>query len=307
MQAMMEFQKKGKVEKQIINTRHILFIVSGAFTGLDEIINKRMDKKSIGFKSDGKSTIDNDTILHHATTQDFIDFGFEPEFVGRLPVRVACDLLGHKDLFKVLKNSEGSIINQYIAAFKAYGIEISFTDEALVEISKLAETEKTGARALMTVCEKILRDYKFELPSTGITELVVTGELVNCPEIELKRLLALPHSKKYKKLIQQAEKFESDFDAKHGMSIEFSKSAKELISSLSVESGSSVEDFLDSTLHSYEHGLKLIYQNTGKEHFVLDDDVIENPKLALELMIKASYDADKETPANLDELNETKH
>lgn len=192
MQAMMDFQRKGKVERQLVNTRHILFIVSGAFNGLKEIISRRLNEHAIGFNAESRSQANGDRTLHLATTQDFIDFGFEPEFVGRLPVRVACDPLTAEDLYDILQTSEGSIIRQYELAFGSYGIKVHFTDQALRKIADLAHRERTGARALMTVCERVLRDYKFELPSSRIKEFVVTEAVIDHPGEELVKLLANP-------------------------------------------------------------------------------------------------------------------
>ncbi len=188
MQAMMEFQRKGKVEKQVINTRHILFVVSGAFNELKNPIKTRLNKNSIGFKTEEHQHGDDD-LLGLATTQDFIDFGFEPEFIGRIPIRVSCRNLLSDDLYDVLKYSEGSIIRQYQRNFLAYGIDATFTDKALRCIAEHAYQEKTGARGIMTVCENILRDFKFELPSTNIDELVITPAVCNNPQAELRKML----------------------------------------------------------------------------------------------------------------------
>lgn len=188
MQAMMEFQRKGKVEKQVINTRHILFVVSGAFNDLKDPIKTRLNKNSIGFKTEEHQHGDDD-LLSLATTQDFIDFGFEPEFIGRIPIRVSCRNLSSDDLYDVLKYSEGSIIRQYQRNFRAYGIEATFTDKALRCIAARAYQEKTGARGIMTVCENILRDFKFELPSTSIDEFIITPAVCNHPQAELRKLL----------------------------------------------------------------------------------------------------------------------
>ena len=188
MQAMMEFQRKGKVEKQVINTRHILFVVSGAFNELRDPIKTRLNKNSIGFKTEKHQQGDDD-LLSLATTQDFIDFGFEPEFIGRIPVRVSCRNLSSDDLYDVLKYSEGSIIRQYQRNFRAYGIDVTFTNKALRCIAEYAYQEKTGARGIMTVCENILRDFKFELPSTNIDEFSITPAVCNNPQAELRKLL----------------------------------------------------------------------------------------------------------------------
>ena len=188
MQAMIEFQRKGKVEKQVINTRHILFVVSGAFNELKDPIKTRLNKNSIGFKTEEHRHGDDD-LLSLATTQDFVDYGFEPEFIGRIPIRVSCCNLSSTDLYDVLKYSEGSIIKQYQRNFQAYGIDATFTDAALRRIAELAYEEKTGARGIMTVCENILRDFKFELPSTSIRELIITPAVCNNPTAALRKLL----------------------------------------------------------------------------------------------------------------------
>jgi ATP-dependent Clp protease ATP-binding subunit ClpX len=164
-----------------INTRHILFIVSGAFAGLEDIIRRRLLKLP--------DTKEPAHIFDAATTQDFIEFGFEPEFVGRLPVRVACQPLSADDLYHVMRDSESSLLRQYERAFAAYGIRLKFRADGLRRIAGRAATENTGARGLMTVCERALRDFKFELPSTRITDLTVDAALVDNPGATLEQLL----------------------------------------------------------------------------------------------------------------------
>jgi len=122
-------------------------------------------------------------------TSDFISYGFEPEFIGRLPVRVACQPLGENDLYDVMRRSESSLLRQYERAFAAYGIEVKWKADGLRRIARLAATEGTGARGLMTVCERVLRDFKFELPSTGVRKFSVTRELVDDPKSSLAKLL----------------------------------------------------------------------------------------------------------------------
>ncbi|MBL6988327.1 MAG: AAA family ATPase [Bacteriovoracaceae bacterium] len=191
MRAFMDFQKNGKVTKKVVNTKHILFIVSGAFYGLEDIIKKRLKMNTIGLNVTKPVQLQKDekNIFQYVSTKDLVDFGLEPEFVGRLPVRSNCNRLSEEDLYLILKNAKGSIINQYTKAFRAYGIAVEFTDCALREIAHLALEEKTGARALMTVCESILRDFKFELPSTHITAFTITKETVKDPQKELLHLL----------------------------------------------------------------------------------------------------------------------
>src|SRR5436190_13878645 len=154
VQAMLEMQMRGKKAASTINTKHILFIVSGAFDGLEKLIQKRLREGTIGFAARGKELTDQPA-LGHVQTRDFIDYGFEPEFIGRLPVRVVCHPLDVDDLFNILKSSEGSIIRQYEQTFAAYGIDVLFQDDGLHKIADLASHEQTGARGLMTVCERV--------------------------------------------------------------------------------------------------------------------------------------------------------
>ena len=117
-------------------------------------------------------------------------------------MRVVCQQLSVDDLFLILKTSEGSIIRQYEQSFAAYGIEVLFRDDGLRRIAELAAEEKTGARGLMTVCERIFRDLKFELPSTTVKRFVVTGGLVENPPAELQKLLA-EHEKEEQVVMRQ--------------------------------------------------------------------------------------------------------
>jgi endopeptidase Clp ATP-binding regulatory subunit ClpX len=168
-------------QEHTINTRHILFIVSGAFAGMEDVVRRRRGPEVAELPSE--------QLIASASTQDFIEFGFEPEFIGRLPVRVACRGLSADDLFHVMRDSESSLLRQYERAFRAYGIEIRFLPDGLRGIASQAAAENTGARGLMTVCERVLRDFKFELPSTRIRELVVDGALVDDPAAALAKLL----------------------------------------------------------------------------------------------------------------------
>src|SRR6186997_3404890 len=188
IQAALEFQRRGKTSRQTINTRHILFVVSGAFERLKEQVSRRV-KGQIGFSAEPIRVMDNE-LFQFVGTQDFIEFGFEPEFIGRLPVRVVCEELSADDLFSIMKYSEGSLLRQYERAFRAYGIAISFDDEALRLIANAAAMEKTGARGLLTVFEKLFRDYKYYLAGSDLSQLRVTQELVREPQGVLDRLMA---------------------------------------------------------------------------------------------------------------------
>jgi len=222
-------------------------------------------------------------------TRDFLEYGFEPEFIGRLPVRVVCHSLTTDDLFQILKSSEGSIIRQYEQSFAAYGIETLFTDEALRRIAELAAEEKTGARGLMTVCERIFRDFKFELPSTHVRRLVVTAELVDRPAEALQKLLAQHAVEERQMLRQVVHEFAARFRQSYGLTLRFTEAAVERLVDLAIEQGVPVRDLCTQKFKDYQFGLKLIAQNTGQTEFDLDVDAVEAPDKVLSDLVVASY------------------
>jgi len=185
LQAALEFQRTGqRSQPDTVNTRNILFIVSGAFEKLPELIAHRLEAPPPG--GDGRVAAE---LIRQATTRDFIAYGFEPEFIGRLPVRVVCEQLRVDDFYEIMERSEGSILRQYERAFRAYGIEVTFVESALREIARQAAEEKTGARGLLTVCERILRNFKYELPGTGVKRFTVDALLIAEPQRVLQQLL----------------------------------------------------------------------------------------------------------------------
>ena len=291
MQAMMEFQQKGKVEKRIINTRHILFIISGAFNGLKEIVNKRMNQSNIGFNATVRSQTELEDPFQFVTPQDFIEFGFEPELIGRLPVHVICQNLSAEDLYHILKHSEGSIVRQYERAFGAYGIAVLFSDAGLHQIAEQAYAQETGARALMTVCEKTLREYKFELPSSNVREFVVTEAVVEDPAGELQRILEDADYNRQTVMRERVRRYEEEFQSEHQMQIQFDDAATELLCRKAIDQGRAPKEICEELLQSYQHGLNLIKQNTGQSVFTFTEAVVENPDVMLERWIRDSYAA----------------
>lgn len=181
---MMSLQKKGKVSKEVVRTKNILFIFSGAFPELSNIIKKRVSDLGIGFHNEPQSKKqENDKdYLKLVKTEDLIHFGFEQEFVGRLPVVTSCHPLSEDHLFHILKNSNASVVKQYMRNFKHYGVRLAFTDDGLREIAKSAYQQKTGARALVKICDQVLRDFKYELPSSKIKDLTITADAVVNPQ-----------------------------------------------------------------------------------------------------------------------------
>jgi ATP-dependent Clp protease ATP-binding subunit ClpX len=188
--AMSAMRGGGGAQPETINTRHILFIVSGAFSGIAKIIRGRLGAGgSRGDVAQTRKVKSDESLLASAGTADLIAYGLEPEFIGRLPVRVACHGLDTDDLFDVLRKSESSLIHQYERAFAAYGIQCEFKDDGLRRLAELAAPEHTGARGLMTICERVFRDLKFKLPGSGVKRFAVTAKLVDAPGQELRRLL----------------------------------------------------------------------------------------------------------------------
>ena len=289
IQAMMDMTQRGRKAPSTINTKHILFIVSGAFGGLDKIVQRRLREATIGFGAKERPLDTPEELLGHSQTRDFIEFGFEPEFIGRLPVRVVCHSLKVDDLFLILKNSEGSIIRQYEQDFAAYGIEVLFADEGLRRIAERAGDEQTGARGLMTVCERVFRDIKFELPSTKVRRFVVTRELVEDPAAELQKILADPEREERIVTRQLVDEFAGRFRKAHGMRIRFTEAAADLLVKKAFETGQPVRDLCASRFKDYQFGLKLIAQNSGQQEFVIDADAVQAPDKVLSDWVVASY------------------
>jgi len=188
IQAIEHYRRTGKREKQIVNTKNILFIMSGAFEGLPDIIKKRLQRQGIGFEADIHPAEVSMDILKEVRAQDLIEFGFESEFIGRLPVIVVFDELTKDDLVEILKNPNNPIILSKKKDFMAYDINIQFEDEALEKLAEMASQEKTGARGLVSAVERTLMPFEKHLPSTITDKLLVARELVENPEQELKRI-----------------------------------------------------------------------------------------------------------------------
>jgi endopeptidase Clp ATP-binding regulatory subunit ClpX len=290
LQAMMELtQRGGKKQPAVINTKHILFVVSGAFGGLEKIVRKRLREATIGFAAAAQPEVNEDRCLGLAQTRDFIDFGFEPEFIGRLPVRVVCQHLNVDDLFLILKTSEGSIIRQYEQSFAAYGIEVLFRDDGLRRIAELAAEEKTGARGLMTICERVFRDLKFELPSTPVKRFMVTRELVDNPPAELQKLLAEQAREERGLMLQLVHEFAQRFQESHSLKIVFTEAAADRLVTLALERGKPVRDLCAEKFKDYQFGLRLIAQNTNQQEFTIDADAVEAPDKVLSDWVVVSY------------------
>ena len=191
IQEIERFRKTGKRDKRSVNTGNILFIMSGAFGDLARIVKQRIAAQGIGFGATLKTPEENIEIISQAKAEDLIEFGFESEFVGRLPVRAVFEKLTEDDLFEILKNPSNPIILGKKLDFAAYGIDIKFEDKALRILAKNAFQENTGARGLVSAVEKALLVFEKKLPSSQIRKFPVTGTAVEDPDGTLKKMMAL--------------------------------------------------------------------------------------------------------------------
>ncbi|MGO8881133.1 MAG: AAA family ATPase [Desulfomonilaceae bacterium] len=294
MEAAAHFQKTGKRLKRTINTRDILFIVSGAFNGLDEIISKRLSGKGLGFGASLKEKDDRVDLFRQVKAEDLIQFGFESEFIGRLPVTAILEDLSEGDLFKILKNRYSSVVTAKKQDFKAYGIDIRFTDDALEIIAREAHNEKTGARALVSVMEKVLVGFERSLPSTEITRFTVTKELVENPRPFLNTILNDEYHPSRCEIFDEIDACEreatlnelesrSDEFYKHFGSI-LGRSALEVIVTASIEKGVSPETMykryikVEKEIRGFEEEFLRVY---GLRIRFLEDALLELARLAL--------------------------
>lgn len=189
MQAIEQFRKTGKRDKRTVNTKNILFIMSGAFNGLAEIVKRRLQKQEIGFGAQIHSRENDFRFVRHVKAEDLIQFGFESEFIGRIPVVAVLEPLEVDDLYEILRNPKNPIITGKKEDFRSYGIDIRFEDEALRELAHRAYPEKTGARGLVSVLERVILPFEKKLPSSSIQNLAITRQIVEDPDKELEILM----------------------------------------------------------------------------------------------------------------------
>ena len=164
-----------------VDTTNILFVVGGAFAGLDKVISNRGDQTSIGFGAKVKDLDERKTgeILRDVEPEDLVKFGLIPEFVGRLPVIAALTDLDEEALVTILTQPKNALVKQYQMLFSMEDVKLSFNDEALAGIAKRAIKRKTGARGLRSILEGILLDTMYDLPTyEGVEEVVINGEVV---------------------------------------------------------------------------------------------------------------------------------
>ena len=164
-----------------IDTSNILFICGGAFSGLDKVIEQRINKTGIGFSAevDAKTNVSNiNKNIDNLEPEDLVRYGLIPEFVGRLPVISNLHELDENALVRILKEPKNALVNQYKHLFEIDDVELSFRDEALKEIAKQAIDRKTGARGLRSIMEEILMDTMFDLPNDDLEKVIIDEKTV---------------------------------------------------------------------------------------------------------------------------------
>lgn len=158
-----------------IDTTNILFICSGAFDGLEKIIETRLDRKSIGFMAEvaDKKAREIGQVLKEVTPQDLVKFGLIPEFVGRVPINVSLEGLDKESLIRILTEPRNALVKQYQKLFEFDNVRLSFEDDAIEAIAGLALDRKTGARGLRSIMEKTMMDIMYRIPSDETIESVI--------------------------------------------------------------------------------------------------------------------------------------
>src|SRR6185436_8284091 len=163
-----------------IDTTNILFVCTGAFNGLEDIVRRRVGERGLGFGAKlAERHDDKDQLRALARTEDLVKYGMIPEFMGRLPIIVSCDALDVDALTQVLWKPKNALAKQYQRLFELEGVKLKFSEDALRAIAEEAHRRKSGARGLRAIVEEVMLDVMYEIPSlTGVQECVVTREVV---------------------------------------------------------------------------------------------------------------------------------
>ncbi|MCB0335995.1 MAG: ATP-dependent Clp protease ATP-binding subunit ClpX, partial [Bdellovibrionales bacterium] len=164
-----------------VDTSNILFIIGGAFDGIERIVKQRVGKKTLGFGSDQeKKEVDEKTIMTQIETEDMLKFGMIPEFVGRIPVFAPLQQLDEPALISILTKPKNALIKQFKSLLEMEEVKLTFTDEALTAIAQKALARKTGARGLRSILENAMLEIMYDVPSTpSIKEIIITDDTIN--------------------------------------------------------------------------------------------------------------------------------
>ena len=168
-----------------LDTSNILFILGGAFDGLDKIIENRIGKNGLGFNAEVKSKQErlDDGLLSKMVPEDLLKFGLIPEFIGRVPVIVALDALDKTALKRILTEPKNALVKQYMRLLAMDEVELEFADDALEEIADEALKRNTGARGLRSIVEKVMLDVMYDVPSDpSIKKVIINAKCIRGEE-----------------------------------------------------------------------------------------------------------------------------
>lgn len=365
LQEIERFRKSGKRERSTVNTKNILFIMSGAFSGLDKIIKKRLTSQSIGFGAPLHTSKTESEILGHVKSEDLTAYGFESEFVGRLPVRAIFEQLTEQDLYDILENPNNPIILGKKLDFAAYGITVKFSREALRILAKDAFEENTGARGLVSAVERALLKFEKRLPSTSIRRLAITPELLQRPDHWLAKLesrqdesetqalfetvaqeeieMVCNHiqtnrdrlSQKYglpltttrirlladyfsrhsmdiqtvfetiNQYYEQIKTIEMRFMKNTGVNIVIEEEAIDDIITQWLKHDVTVDAIFEQLSNSFQYGLKLVREKTGRNRFFITSQALENPDEFIRQQLKEGSTPALQAPTTSNASNDT--
>ncbi len=291
IQEMMSQQRGGHEkdqQKNVISTENILFILGGSFQrypeDLESIVKKRIERGEGRIREDGSVTVtgfvtsnNHEAESHHnfyreAGADDYISFGLIPELVGRAPVRTYVNALSKNDLIRIMTETRDSIVEQYKFEFKLFGIDLDFSDDALMWIAERAENQKTGARALISVFENMLTEFQFELPGRNFTELKITKEICESPKDAVLAMLARSP------LVDFIGKFKRD----HGIDLVIEEEAERKIEEYAKEHKIQVSTAIEKLLS----GASALNYMNWQEPFIVTAKVIDNPAYFDEMYVK---------------------
>jgi ATP-dependent Clp protease ATP-binding subunit ClpX len=273
---------RGKRQDNVISTEKILFIVGGSFqrphNNLEKIVKERIKHKGgrvrddgsfmvQGFGAGGDAEDKKQTIWNYykeANADDYIRFGLLPELVGRIPIRSHVNLLSKNDLVRIMRDTEDSIIHQYELEFEAFNIDLSIDESAIDYVAELAENQKTGARALVSVWENIFTHFQFELPGSKFKELTVTDRLCKTPKDALLEML------KRSPFLDFAESFDKEF----GIQLDIEPEVETYVVGYAKENEIQVTDALK---HLLMGASSLNYMDI-KGKYKISKEMLEDPK-----------------------------
>ena len=283
-----------------IRTKNILFIVSGAFDKLGDIIRKRLGKSIIGFghQQTESLTRTDAEILSEVQTHDLVEYGFEPEFIGRLPVRVALSDLCQRDLEKILTRVSNNYIQQYQEAFEGYGIQLNISDDAIQEIARQAAEEKTGARGLLTVLERTFRDFKYMLPGMGVKTLDIGADAIKDPRKGLGEVIRKYFIELRKKeledqgshLVEEVKAYCDEFQKEYGFTLDVPVFT--IYDAFNAATEAKVEplDYVKKALANLPHALHLIH-HPPETPFTVTQEFIKAPEEHIDKMVKEALNS----------------